>query len=91
MAVKRLHCIFSGNVQGVGFRYSAERAATSLGLAGWVRNTDDGKVEAMCEGPEDDIRAFLGKMESIFGPFIGSRDEEWGEPTGEYEGFDIRF
>jgi acylphosphatase len=50
-ATCRRHLVVSGRVQGVGFRYSTQRQATRLGLCGWVRNTDDGKVEIMAEGP----------------------------------------
>ncbi|MEW5816354.1 MAG: acylphosphatase [Spirochaetota bacterium] len=39
-----------GRVQGVGFRYAAQKQALRLGLTGWVRNDYDGTVEVMCEG-----------------------------------------
>ena len=42
----------SGRVQGVGFRYFAERAARGLGLAGYVKNLDDGTVEVYAAGGE---------------------------------------
>ncbi|MFP4502940.1 MAG: acylphosphatase [Candidatus Hydrogenedentota bacterium] len=54
----RLHVILSGRVQGVGFRYTTSNQARSLGLAGWVRNLSDGRVEAVFEGD----RANLEKM-----------------------------
>ena len=42
-----------GGVQGVGYRYWAERVARELGLTGWVRNRRDGSVEALFAGPQD--------------------------------------
>jgi len=48
-----LRVLVSGRVQGVGFRYSASRHARMLGLTGWVRNLDDGRVELLAEGSED--------------------------------------
>ena len=45
----------SGTVQGVGFRYSLEREARALGLAGWVRNRRDGSVEAVLQGDADAV------------------------------------
>ena len=50
MAETRRRIIVSGRVQGVGFRYATQREATRFGLRGWVRNTDDGKVEIVVEG-----------------------------------------
>ena len=56
---KRIHAYFSGSVQGVGFRFTAERLASALGLTGWVKNLQDGRVEVTCEGQEKDINGFL--------------------------------
>lgn len=51
----RKHIYFYGRVQGVGFRYYAVQKAGQLGLAGWVRNRYDGRVEMEVEGAETDI------------------------------------
>jgi acylphosphatase len=48
-----------GGVQGVGYRYWAERVAGQLGLTGWVRNRRDGSVEALFAGPADDVAQML--------------------------------
>jgi len=50
-----------GRVQGVGYRAFAQRAATSLGLSGYTRNLDDGRVEVYALGPEEKL-AQLGAM-----------------------------
>lgn len=55
----RRHVIVHGRVQGVGFRYSVERAARARGVAGWVRNRPDGSVEAVFEGDADAVDALL--------------------------------
>lgn len=61
-------CIVSGRVQGVGFRYFVQRQAQALGLAGWVRNLPDGRVEAFIEGSPsqlEQIEALLREGPSL--------------------------
>ena len=55
----RRHMIFSGNVQGVGFRYRSFYMAEKLGLTGWVRNLHNGTVEMEAQGREEDINALV--------------------------------
>lgn len=88
---KRLHVYYSGSVQGVGFRYTAERLATSLGLTGWAGNLRDGRVEVLCEGKETALKEFLQKISSVFKDYIIDSDVEWSKGTGEFDNFDIRF
>ena len=88
---KSLRVYYSGSVQGVGFRFTAERVAGSLGIKGWVRNLRDGRVEVMCEGREAALKEFLAKIEGVFKEYIRGADVSWGEATGEFAGFDIRF
>lgn len=89
--MKRAHILYAGLVQGVGFRYGADRTAERLGLTGWVMNRNDGKVEVVCEGGEEAIVAFLAQIDDLFGRFIRDRDVTWSRGTGEFAGFDIRF
>jgi len=56
--------VISGSVQGVGFRFFAERAAREAGVAGWVRNRADGTVETVAEGDEDAVARYLERMRS---------------------------
>ena len=53
-----LHAVVRGRVQGVGFRWFVREAAHRLGLAGWVRNLDDGSVEVAADGNDESIEAF---------------------------------
>jgi len=53
------HVFVTGRVQGVAFRWHARERAKGLGLSGWVRNLDDGRVEAWVEGPEVDVEQML--------------------------------
>jgi len=53
------HLLVRGRVQGVGFRRATRRAAQELGLAGWVQNLPDGRVEAWVEGDAAALERFL--------------------------------
>lgn len=88
---KRLHVCYTGEVQGVGFRFTAERLGVSLGLAGWVRNLSDGRVEIACEGKEEALKEFLNKINDVFKRYIKDADVTWAGATGEFEGFEVRF
>ena len=56
---ERAHVFVSGHVQGVFFRDSAREQAEELGVSGWVRNTEDGRVEAVFEGDPDSVERMV--------------------------------
>ncbi len=58
-AMKTVRLRVAGRVQGVGYRAWAVRAASELGLRGWVRNRRDGAVEVLVTGPEDAVAAMI--------------------------------
>jgi acylphosphatase len=55
----RAHVVVSGDVQGVFFRQETKRQAEAHDVSGWVRNRDDGAVEAVFEGEEQDVKALV--------------------------------
>jgi acylphosphatase len=57
--VVRYRVLISGQVQGVNFRAACQRMAWHYGVAGWVRNLSDGRVEAVFEGPARDVQRLL--------------------------------
>jgi acylphosphatase len=58
------HVFVSGRVQGVGFRWHAVARAEALALSGWIKNLDDGRVEAWLEGPSRDVEEMLSWLRS---------------------------
>lgn len=88
----RAHLVYTGRVQGVGFRYTAERLALELGLTGWVRNLRDGSVELVCEGPKERIESLLERIAaSPLGAHIRKTRCTWQTPTGEFDDFRVEF
>jgi acylphosphatase len=55
----RRHVVIHGRVQGVFFRDTARRVAREHGVAGWIRNRDDGAVEAVFEGPAHRVERMI--------------------------------
>jgi len=78
-------------VQGVFFRDSAREKAEGLGLAGWVKNTPGGRVEALFEGPSQKVREMVDWCEH--GPSqasVESVDADFEEARGDLEDFEVR-
>lgn len=87
----RTHVIYSGRVQGVGFRYTAQSIARDLGLTGWVKNRRDGTVELLAEGTEEKLKELLGSIEQDFSSSIRDAEATWSEATGEFADFSVTF
>ncbi len=82
--------LIRGDVQGVGYRFFAQRAAAKHQVVGYVSNLPDGSVEALAEGPASSVEAF--KHDLATGPqwaTVAQVEEINLEPTGLYSGFRI--
>lgn len=60
--IRRLRMSFMGEVQGVGFRWTAQAEARSVGATGWVKNEADGTVSMELQGTDDQIAQFFGRF-----------------------------
>jgi acylphosphatase len=82
--------VFSGNVQGIGFRYTAHRIAVRCNLTGYVRNTPDGKVEMHAQGHSDDISDCIADIKETFADYIRNVDIKDVPFYSDYDSFMIR-
>lgn len=88
---KQIHVYYTGRVQGVGFRFTAEAVANQLDVTGWVKNLRDGRVEVVAEGEETILKDFLGEITQYFSRYIQEADVEWGEASGQFKDFAVNF
>ncbi|ADJ13624.1 acylphosphatase [Halalkalicoccus jeotgali] len=87
----RAHVFVEGNVQDVHFRDNAHETARAHDLTGWIRNLDDGRVEGVFEGSEEDVEAMLEWCRT--GPIKAEVEDvevEEGDPQGDLEDFEKR-
>jgi len=87
---QRMETLFSGNVQGVGFRYTTVRVASGFDVSGYVRNLADGRVHLLAEGEAEELDAFLAAVEEAMGGYIRDRQTMRGFATGEFARFGVR-
>jgi acylphosphatase len=86
----RLTVLYSGNVQGVGFRYTARSVAAGFDVTGYVRNLPDGRVELVAEGSPAEVRAFVAAVEQELGGYIRDTRTNEEPPSGRFSDFSIR-
>lgn len=81
--------IYTGQVQGVGFRYTTRRMAANFAVTGYVRNQPDGSVEVVAEGDQGEVDRFLEALGQRMAGYIADRTLH-DEPACGYPGFTIR-
>jgi len=90
MKRSRMRIIYSGQVQGIGFRYTVKTVATGFMVAGTVRNLSDGRVELVAEASREELAAFRQAIrESGMEHFIRDEEVSWSDAAGEFRGFEI--
>jgi acylphosphatase len=92
MGQKRAHVFVSGKVQGVYYRATTREEAQERGVEGWVKNLEDGRVEAVFEGESDDVQDIVEWChEGSSAARVDDVEVQWKEATGEFDGFGIRY
>ena len=82
--------LYSGRVQGVGFRYTVKTLTHGFEVTGTIRNLEDGRVHLAAEGAKEELEAFLEAIrQSEVGRFIRQEQPCWSEATNEFRGFEI--
>ena len=87
-----IRAVVHGYVQGVFFRAFVSRRAEELGLSGYVRNLSGGAVEVLAEGEKKQLERLIGYLK--VGPPSAKVEKvvtEWGEYSGKYSGFSVKY
>lgn len=83
--------IFTGDVQGVGFRWTARSIARGYDVTGYVRNLRDGTVECLVEGKPGEVSAFISELSSTMKQFIRKTSCQTAPPSGKFVNFDVAY
>lgn len=83
--------VFSGDVQGVGFRYTTRSVARDFEITGYVRNLRDGRVEVVAEGTAEELEQFIRRVREEMGGHIQDQKVITGPGTGEFAEFEVRY
>jgi acylphosphatase len=87
---ERRTILYTGAVQGVGFRFTTVRVLADVAVSGYVRNLADGRVELVVEGEPSQTEAAVERVRAALGAQIRAEAQERGPATGEFQGFGIR-
>ena len=87
---RRMTVFYSGQVQGVGFRYTAKTVATGFEITGTIRNLPDGRVELVTEGGREELDAYRSALHDAgLAGFIRDEQVNWADAKNEFRGFEI--
>ena len=88
--MSQIHLIYSGQVQGVGFRHSVKQLAKLLPITGWVRNNPNGTVEVVAEGSDKDLESFVLRIsQSHLQNYIEDVEKSWEKAIKSYTKFSV--
>ena len=82
--------VFSGRVQGVGFRFRTDEIAHRYRVGGFVQNQPDGTVLLVVEGEPQEVNPMIDEVKSALAPYIQAVSESPGQSTTQFKQFGIR-
>ena len=88
---KSLRIIYSGRVQGVGFRYTTRNISGRYDVSGYVKNLPDGTVEVVVTGPAGDVADFMSEIAEAMQGYIAECCSEPYVSAETFRGFRVRF
>ena len=86
---KRWHLVFVGQVQGVGFRYTAQSIAKRLQVVGWIRNLNDGRVETVIEATPAQLQEFVDELSASTHGYVTEMEKNESAASNEFDSFQI--
>jgi acylphosphatase len=87
---ERVRVLYTGSVQGVGFRWRVVASAGGLAVTGYVSNLADGRVELVAEGARADVEHLLAEVRARMADLIAGEDVSWSAASGEFREFGVR-
>ena len=90
MSLVSIHCVVSGKVQGVSYRWFVYTQAKKLNVTGWVKNCDDGSVEAIISGPDEQVNHLLTYLATGPEMAIVEQVSKKNIPYESFSGFEIK-
>lgn len=88
---ERREVYYRGNVQGVGFRMTAQRVARRYDVTGFVRNLPDGRVQLVAEGETSQLKPFLDEVARAMSGYIADSQVNPETATGDFSDFGVRY
>ncbi len=85
------YIIYSGKVQGVGFRVTVQRLAQGLDVSGWVRNLADGRVAICAAGPQERIDQLCRNIDQHFKGYIHGKEIQFSSARESFKDFQITY
>jgi acylphosphatase len=89
-ALERRELVYSGRVQGVGFRYTTHQIAERFDVTGYVQNLPDGSVRLVSEGEAGELNRFLAAVQGELERYIAHIQSRISQATGEFQEFHVR-
>jgi acylphosphatase len=86
----QVEVLYSGRVQGVGFRFNAQHIARNCGVAGFVQNLPDRRVRLVAEGEREEVQRYLERVAASMESNIADADRQEHPYSGAFSGFEIR-